>query len=74
MPDVNSFKAYYNRKIQLEQYEPVTYGAELDVEVGDDEDWVEAYHEAVAELEREVEEEIMRRVTDKKLGAQEEDD
>lgn len=73
MSEVNSFSAYYNRKIQLDQYEPVTYGAELDVEVGEDEDWQEAYHEAVSELEREVEEEIARRVTDKKLGAQEDD-
>lgn len=65
---VNSFKAFYNRKIQLDQYEPVTYGAELEVDVEEDEDWEEIYHEAIHDLEREVEEEIARRVTDKKLG------
>lgn len=64
--------AFYNRKIQLDDFEPIQHGAELEMEVGEDEDWEEVYSELAEEVEAAVEAELARRVRDKKLGEDDE--
>lgn len=65
-------KAFYSRKIQLDDFEPIQHSAEVQREVGDDEDWEEVYGNLAERVEDVVESELARRVRDKKLG--EEDD
>lgn len=71
---VNEIEVYYNRKIQLERYEPVTHGVTLKSQVGDDEDWREVYDELAESAEDEVERVLARRVSAKKLGPEAEDE
>lgn len=61
-------KAFYNRKIQLDSYEPIQHGAEVQREVGDDEDYREVYEDLAEQVEEMVEAELARRIRDKKLG------
>lgn len=74
MAEVEEIQVHYNRKVQLDQYEPINHGATLEVSVGEDEDWREVYAEYAEDAEDEVERAIARRLTAKKLGPEADDD
>lgn len=74
MPNPESITFHYNRKVQLDQFEPIQHGAELTVDLEEGDDFAEVYHEYAEDLEYEVEEELARRVTNKKLGPDADDD
>lgn len=74
MPEITQINAHYNRKVQLEQFEPIEHGVELQAEVGPDEDPDEAYEELANRAEELVEQEIARRLTQKKLAEDDDDE
>lgn len=74
MPDVETVNIQYNRKVQLEQFEPVEHGVELAVSVEDGDDADEVYDEYSDVAEDMVERAIAARVTAKKLADSDEDD
>lgn len=74
MPDITEVKAFYSRKVQLEQFEPVQHSVELHAELGGDEDIDEAYDELAERAEDMVERALAGRVTRKKLADAEGED
>ena len=71
MADLNNLVVEYNRKVQLEQFEPVDFGIQADVTPDEDETIREAYHEAALAAEDMVDREITRRIVSKKETATE---
>lgn len=74
MPHVNTVTTTYERKVQLEQYEPVTHRVELEVAVEDDDDPDEVYDEYSDRAEDMVERALVRRMQQKALAEDAEDD
>lgn len=66
--DITKINAHYNRKIQLDDFEPIQHGVELEAVLQDGEDVEEAYEELSERAEEMVEGEIARRLTQKKLS------
>lgn len=68
MPDVTGIEVHYSRKVQLEQFEPVQHSVTLTAELSSGEDPDGAYDELADRAEEMVEEAIARRITQKKLA------
>lgn len=74
MPSITTVTATYERKVQLDDFEPITHRVELRAEVDDDEN-AGAVHEQLADQAEEmVEREIASRVAQKELTGDDEDD
>lgn len=74
MPTVTEIDAHYSRKVQLEQFEPVQHSVTLHAELADDEDPADAYDDLSDQAEEMVEKAIARRITQKKLAEDSEDE
>lgn len=74
MAEVNTVTASYNRKVQLEQFEPIQHSVELEITLEDGDDPDEVYDEYVAVVEDMVERAIAARVTETKINADDNDD
>ena len=74
MPQVDSMSVTYQRKVQLDQYEPITHEVELEVSVGEDDDPEEVYDEYSDRAEDFVERAIVRRLQQKQLADAQDDD
>lgn len=72
MSEIIEIKPHYNRKVQLERFEPIQQGAEVVVSVEEGEDPDEVYDKWALWLEDAVERNLARRVAEAKM--QEEDD
>lgn len=68
MATVKTVTPSYNRTVQLDQYEPVKHGVELEVVVEDDEDEDEVYDEYSDVAEDMVERALVARIEQKKLA------
>lgn len=64
-----TIEVYHDRKVQLDQFEPITYGATVTVEIEDGDDYEAVFSEYVRELEDAVDREITRRIARKKMDA-----
>lgn len=64
----------YNRKLQLDQFEPVQHGVELEVSLEEGDDPEEVYYEYADRAEDMVERELAERIAQKKLEEAEDDD
>lgn len=73
MPDVERVTASYSRKVQLSQFEPVEHSVTLEAVPFDHESTADAYQELADEAEELVEQEIARRVAQKKIESDDED-
>jgi hypothetical protein len=74
MADVTQVTAFYNRKVQLDQFEPIQHGVELQAELADGDDPEDVYDDLSERAEEMVEHEITRRLTQKKLAEGDDDD
>ena len=63
---IETIEPYYDRKVQLKQFEPVTFGASATVSLEDGEDPEEVYAEVANVLQDAVERELARRVANSK--------
>lgn len=72
--EVTSIEASYNRKVQLEQFEPVQHSVTLSAELQEGDDLDEAYDELADAAEEMVEQALARRITQKKLAEGEDDE
>lgn len=61
-----SIEVSYERKVQLDQFEPVAFGATMTVSLDSDDDLGEVYEQASTDLQDSVERELARRVANKK--------
>lgn len=68
MADIEEIEASYNRKVQLEQFEPIEHGVVLEVSLDDDEDPEVVYDEYREVAESMVEHAIAERLAAKKLS------
>lgn len=68
MPTPTEISIHYNRKVQLDQYEPVQYGTDITVSLDEDDDPEEVYAEYVDLISDLVEGEIAARVAQKKMN------
>lgn len=50
MANIGTLEVYYDRKVQLQQFEPVTYGATATVSLDDGDDPAEVYSEVKWDL------------------------
>lgn len=66
MANMETLEVYYDRKVQLDQFEPVTYGATATVSLDDGDDPAEVYSEVSRDIQDHVERELARRVATKK--------
>jgi hypothetical protein len=62
-------KPYYDRKVQLEQFEPISFGAGSVVTLEEDDDAAEVMAEELRFLEDAVERELTRRIARKKADS-----
>ena len=69
MAEREQIKPFYSRKVQLEQFEPVEFGAESTVTLEDGDDPKEVMAEEMAFLEDAVERELARRIARKKADS-----
>lgn len=74
MPDVESINVTYQRKVQLDQYEPITHEVELEVSLDEGDDPEEVYDEYADRAEDFVERAIVRRLQQKELASEQDDD
>lgn len=70
MPTEEKLTVNVNRKVQLEQFEPIQFGATLEVSLDDGDDVEEVYEAKSNELAEYVDKEITRRVVDKRTMAE----
>jgi hypothetical protein len=56
----------YNRKVQLDQFEPIVFGATVTVQLEEGDEYDEVYHDYSANVEDAVERELARRIARKK--------
>jgi hypothetical protein len=68
MPEITEITTSYQRKVQLEQYEPITHTVELRASVEEDEDVDDAYDFLADRAEDMVERALARRISQKKLS------
>ncbi|NUC72591.1 hypothetical protein HTZ84_09760 [Haloterrigena sp. SYSU A558-1] len=64
--NIDTIEVYYDRKVQLDQFEPITFGATATVSLEDGDDPDEVYAEVAGDLQDSVERELARRVATKK--------
>jgi hypothetical protein len=64
--EIDTLEVYYDRKVQLDQFEPITFGATATVSLEDGDDPDEVYAEVAGDLQDAVERELARRVATKK--------
>lgn len=69
MASVGDISVSYSRKVQLDQFEPVEYGVEMQVQIEDGDDPAEVYREQTAVAEDAVERELARRLARKKADS-----
>lgn len=74
MADIDEIQIHYNRKVQLDDFEPIQHGAQVTVELEDDDDLDDIYDEYSEKVEDLVERGIVRRVTQKELADDEDSD
>lgn len=67
MPNESEIVVEYSRKVQIEQYEPVTIGASVRIELDDDDEGSDVFDEALDKLEDDVERRIAERGARQKL-------
>lgn len=70
MPSVELIRTTYERKVQLEQYEPMSHRVELDVSLEEGDDPDEVYDEYMDRAEDMVERAIVRRMQQKELAGE----
>ncbi|SEL19519.1 hypothetical protein [Haloferax larsenii] len=63
---IETLEVYYDRKVQLDQFEPITFGATATVTLEDEDDTDEVYADVARDLQDTVERELARRVATKK--------
>ena len=68
-----AFTVGYNRKVQLEQFEPVQVLGELEVSLEDGDSFEDEYASAEERVEGAVERELAARIARKKMESQEDD-
>ena len=59
-------EVHYDRKVQLEQFEPITFGSTVTVELDEGDDPAEVYNEYASAVEDSVERELARRIARRK--------
>jgi hypothetical protein len=64
--NIDTIEVYYDRKVQLDQFEPITFGATASVSLEDGDDPDEVYAEVAGDLQDAVERELARRISTKK--------
>ena len=64
--NIDTIEVYYDRKVQLKQFEPITFGASATVSLEDGDDPDEVYAEVANDLQDSVERELARRVANSK--------
>lgn len=72
--EITEIEASYSRKVQLDQFEPIEHRVTLTAVLGESEDADEAYDELAEQAEDAVEREIARRITQKKLADESDED
>lgn len=73
MPEVTQVTVGYERKVQIEQFEPVMVSCEFVVEIDEDDDPDEVFSEYEQRAEDSVERELARRITQKKTAESDDD-
>jgi len=73
MPSIDTIETNYNRKIQLEQFEPVQVGVTLTVELEDGDDPDAVFDEYEDRAEDMVERALAARITQHKIDADSDD-
>ena len=63
---IDTLEVYYDRKVQLKQFEPITFGASATVSLEDGDDPDEVYAVIANDLQDAVERELARRVATSK--------
>jgi len=74
MPNTEKISVSYQRKVQLSQYEPITHEVELEVSLDEDDDPEEVYDEYSDRAEDFVERAVVRRLQQKELASEQDDD
>ena len=64
--NIDTIEVYYDRKVQLKQFEPITFGASATVSLEDGDDPDEVYADVANDLQDSVERELARRVANSK--------
>jgi hypothetical protein len=72
--EITEIEASYARKVQLDQFEPIEHRVTMTAVLGESEDADEAYDALAEQAEDAVEREIARRITQKKLADESDDD
>lgn len=62
-------EVHYDRKVQIEQFEPVSFGGTVTVALEEGDDHTEVYNKYASEIEDAVERELARRIARKKADA-----
>jgi len=62
MADMERLEVFYDRKIQLQQFEPITFGANATISLDTDDDPDEVYADVARDLQDAVERELARRI------------
>lgn len=70
--EITELSVSYNRKVQLDDFEPMQHSVTLHAELAEDDDVGEVQHELSERAEDMVEREITRRITQKKLDESDE--
>lgn len=74
MADVEELTVSYTRKVQLDQFEPITSFAEVEVSLEDGDDVDEVFDEYSERVEEMVERHIVERTTAAKIDGDDGDD
>lgn len=67
MANINNIQISYDRKVQLDQFEPITVGAVADFSLESDDDPYEVYQAGQASVQEMVEQELAGRIARKKI-------
>jgi len=74
MPEITEIEVHYDRKVQLEQFEPVQHGATITAELGPDENTDAAYDELSESVEEMVERSLTERLARAKIESDSDED
>lgn len=74
MPKVDEIEIQYNRKVQLEQFEPVQHGVSMEVSLTEDDDPDDVYDEYTEVAEEMVERALAERIARAKIEAESDDE
>lgn len=67
MANINNIEISYDRKVQLDRFEPITVGAKAEFSLESDDDPYEVYQAGQASVQGMVERELAERIARKKL-------